>query len=337
MNIPLRNIYYILSYAWKYFKPGDLRKIDRKDFRNEVEFFAEIFDLTLTKYVKRGLCREYVTKSDSLQSIKGKVDFNASMKGFGTGLKQLECIYDEYSPDNKENQLIYATSLALLRAEISPEQTKSIKKKLVHFNEVSLKLIDNTLLSSVKSIRGNHTLNFLINISKYIQTNLGFNDSKGNYEMNDFFQKGMGSVFENFVFNFYLNKLPAYQVRNGECINWDSEQQDGFYPTMKTDITIRNKETLLVIDTKYYQSMFNYHYLNPTKPKFISNNIYQLYTYLNNLNEEDRSIEGMLLYPNTTSTIRNERYISGKKMMIYNLNLNQDWKNIESEMLSIIS
>ena len=116
MNIPLRNIYYILSYAWKYFKPGDLKKIDSKDFRNEVEFFAEIFDLTLTKYIKRGLHSDYVIKCDSIQSIKGKVDFNASMKGLGGGLKRLECVYDEYSADNKINQLLYATSLTLLKS-----------------------------------------------------------------------------------------------------------------------------------------------------------------------------------------------------------------------------
>ena len=337
MNIPLRNIYYILSYAWKYFKPGDLKKIDSKDFRNEVEFFAEIFDLTLTKYIKRGLHRDYIIKCDSIQSIKGKVDFNASMKSLGNGLKRLECVYDEYSADNKINQLLYVTSLTLLKAEINPEQIKSIKKKLVYFNEVSLIRVDKSLVTNIKNVRGNHTLNFLVNISKYIHSNLGFNDSKGNYYMNDFFQKGMGSVFENFVYNFYSIKLPAHQVRNGECIKWDSDQQDGFYPTMKTDITIRDKETLLVIDTKYYQNMFNHHYLNPDKPKFISSNIYQLYTYLNNLQEDGRSIEGMLLYPNTTSTIRNERFISGKKMMIYNLNLNQDWKDIESEMMSIIN
>ena len=29
--------------------------------------------------------------------------------------------------------------------------------------------------------------------------------------------------------------------------------------------------------------------------------------------KEDKEIEGMLLYPNTTSTVRNERIVSGKK------------------------
>ena len=76
--------------------------------------------------------------------------------------------------------------------------------------------------------------------------------------------------------------------------------------------------------------------LNPDKPKFRSNNIYQLYPYLNNLKEENKEIEGMLLYPNTTSTIRNERIVSGKRIMINNINLNQEWEKIEEEMLDLV-
>ena len=116
----------------------------------------------------------------------------------------------------------------------------------------------------------------------------------------------------------------------------DSETEDSTYPVMKTDITIRDKNKVTVIDTKYYNNMFQHHYLNLDKPKFRSDNIYQLYTYLNNLNEEDKEIEGMLLYPNTTSTIRSERRVSGKRIMINNINLNQEWDKIEAEMLELI-
>jgi len=44
----------------------------------------------------------------------------------------------------------------------------------------------------------------------------------------------------------------------------------------------------------------------------------------------------MLLYPNTKSTVRNERIVSGKKIMINNINLNQEWTKIEEEMLDLV-
>ena len=79
MSIPLRNIYFILSYAWKYYRPSDLKKVDTKDFRNETEFFAELFIIILSKYLKRGLYQDYILQRNSIQTIKGKVDFNSSM------------------------------------------------------------------------------------------------------------------------------------------------------------------------------------------------------------------------------------------------------------------
>ena len=85
MQIPIRNIYYLLSYAWKYYKPSDIRKIDQKDFDNDTEFFAEIFDLTLSKYVKNGLHRDYIEKKE----IFRKFSFKERMKN----IQQSKCIF----------------------------------------------------------------------------------------------------------------------------------------------------------------------------------------------------------------------------------------------------
>ena len=336
MQIPIRNIYFLLSYAWKYYKPSDIRKIDEKDFTNDTEFFAEVFDLTLSKYVKKGLFRDYIEKEETIKTIRGKVDFNSTIKTLGFRSKQIDCIYDEYSSNNSINQLIYSTIHIILKSKISSELKQSIKKKIVFFNNVQRVKIDKVLVNNIRPVRGNNTLNFLINISKYIYYNLGFDEKEGKYDLGDFMKNkmGMSRVFENFVLNFYKKKFPEREV-GSEYIGWDSETDDTSYPVMKTDVTIRNKNKVTVIDTKYYDNMFQFHYLNSDKPKFRSGNIYQLYTYLNNL-KEDKEIEGMLLYPNTTSTVRNERIVSGKRIMINNINLNQEWNIIEEEMLELI-
>lgn len=337
MKIPIRNIYYLLSYAWKYYKPDDIKKISKKDFTNDTEFFAELFDFILSKYVKKGLHRDYVKKFETLKTIKGKVEFNSTLKTLGFRSKQINCVYDEYSSNNFTNQLILSTIYTVLKSNIRGDLKKSLKKKIVFFNNVRRVNIDNTLINKIRTVRGNSTLNFLINISKYIHHNLGFDEVKGKYELGDFVKNkmGMAAVFENFALNFYRIKLNLSEVKS-ELIKWDSTTDDSSYPTMKTDITIRNQNKVIVIDTKFYDSMFQYHYLNPDKPKFRSSNIYQLYTYLNNLKDENKEIEGMLLYPNTTSTIRNERIVSGKRIMINNINLNQEWEKIEEEMLELV-
>tara|TARA_A100001015_G_C14414960_1_gene490692 strand:- start:62 stop:205 length:144 start_codon:yes stop_codon:yes gene_type:complete len=44
----------------------------------------------------------------------------------------------------------------------------------------------------------------------------------------------------------------------------------------------------------------------------------------------------MLLYPTTHTTVRDSNTISGKKININTINLNQEWKLIENELLELI-
>jgi len=71
---------------------------------------------------------------------------------------------------------------------------------------------------------------------------------------------------------------------------------------MKTDIKIRKPEMIYIIDIKYYGEMFQNNF---NTPRFRSNHIYQIFTYLNNFKESHDGLEGMLLYPSTHSKIRN--------------------------------
>ena len=101
-------------------------------------------------------------------------------------------------------------------------------------------------------------------------------------------------------------------------------------PVMKTDIVLRGPSSTCIIDTKFYTDIFAYNF---NTPKFKSGNIYQLYTYMQNFGSGN--IQGMLLYPTTHRTVRNERWVSGKKIMINTVNLNQDWTSLESELLNL--
>lgn len=335
MDIPIRNIYFILSYAWKYYKSNDIERIDKKNYLNETEFFAELFNILISKYVKKGLHREYIKIEEKLNTVRGKINFNQSVKSLGFKSNKIDCEYDTYSADNDTNRLIKSTIYTLLKCKIKLEQKQSIKKKLVFFNEINYTNTNDFSSGRIKSIRGNNTLNYLLNICKYIKENQGFSEQKGKNELGRFTTNAMPQIFENFVLNFYKSKLNNYKVKS-ENIKWDSETEDMMYPSMRTDVTIRNNKKVIVIDTKFYPEMFQFHYKNPSKPKFKSSHIYQLYAYLNNL-KDNQIIEGMLLYPNTSEKIRNERFISGKKIMINNINLNQEWIKIEEELIELVS
>lgn len=91
----------------------------------------------------------------------------------------------------------------------------------------------------------------------------------------------------------------------------------------------------IIIDAKYYKEALQKYY---DKQKIKSSHLYQLYAYLKN----DRSslkaeIEGMLLYPTVTTELAEEFIIDHHKVTIATINLNQEWRSIESDLLALIA
>ena len=65
------------------FKFNDISAIDKKDFQTTTEFFGELFDLSFTRYIKKGLQRDYITYNEELKTIKSKIDFGTTLKKVG--------------------------------------------------------------------------------------------------------------------------------------------------------------------------------------------------------------------------------------------------------------
>lgn len=95
---------------------------------------------------------------------------------------------------------------------------------------------------------------------------------------------------------------------------------------------------VLIIDAKYYS--------NTTQVKFDahtvhSGNIYQIFTYVKNkeaqLKDENPTVAGMLLYAKTDEEIQpNQSYkMSGNKISVRTLDLNQDFKEIATALDAI--
>ena len=54
-----KNIYYMLSYAYRVLTQGEFKNLDSEEFDNIHNLFAEIIRLGISNQIKRGLIREY--------------------------------------------------------------------------------------------------------------------------------------------------------------------------------------------------------------------------------------------------------------------------------------
>jgi 5-methylcytosine-specific restriction endonuclease McrBC regulatory subunit McrC len=90
------------------------------------------------------------------------------------------------------------------------------------------------------------------------------------------------------------------------------------------------------MDAKYYKSALQEHY---GVEKAISANLYQLMAYLRTEGALQQSIrpEGILIYPVGENVVDRSFVIDGFPVRLYTLNLSQDWRQIEHDLLDLIA
>ena len=143
------------------------------------------------------------------------------------------------------------------------------------------------------------------------------------------------SLFENFVLRYYQVHHKNLKAK-GCFIPWDSENVHGLLPVMKTDINLYGKQTTLIIDTKFYSSMYGYNY---SAQRLLSSNIYQIYSYLSNYQSvQEQYPISMLLYAETANEapLDIKENINGYDIYFKSINLNSEFEDISNYLDSLV-
>ncbi len=134
--IPIRNVYYMLSYAFQILNEQGYKNLATEEFNNTAELCAAILEKGVSLQLKRGLGREYLTQSEPLSTLRGKIDISESLKTQTFLKKQLVSTYDDFSVNSYLNKIIKSTMCLLLHADISRPRKKDLRKLLVYFSDV---------------------------------------------------------------------------------------------------------------------------------------------------------------------------------------------------------
>lgn len=343
-NIPIKNIYYMLCYAWNIIDEiNDIEFGDEK-FENIYNLMAKILDYFLNKLIKRGFYKNYILIEEDLSMLKGKIDFSKSIKTNVINQKRLICQYDILSTNILFNQIIKSTLNKLINYKNIDGE---LKNKLIILNRYFIKIkdikINNNTFKSLKYHRNNIHYKFIINICKLVYNNLildkNYNENSGRFYIDKNENKTMHRIYEKFVLNYYKINYQNFTIKS-QPIKWQIKNDNfNFIPNMKTDITIYNKEKCLIIDTKYYKEILKEH---KGKKMIRPSHIYQIYAYMNNIKFKG-NIKGILLYAGTNEII-NKNYqkekfdykIQDKYFSVKILDLNKKWENIEKQLNEIV-
>ena len=350
--IKVQNIYYMLAYAFRELWDKDFKRFETESFENQADLCAEILINAVCVIIKAGFKRGYIENSEFLNAPKGRMEISETISQLSFLKPEIFCTHDEYSENIFINKLIKSSLRYLLKQDIKKKRKQKIILLLRHFatvDDVDLRTINwnNNISNSELNDR------LLLFICKLIYKHSIFKetDYSSKKKIKEIItDKDKDQIYEHFLLGYFKKEFRNVLKADAKYIDWmldpDDENDDTSFllPNMKSDILIRNpkNEKVLIIDAKYYSK----HILqnNYGKDSVRSNNLYQIFTYTKNyaLKYPNRKVSGMLLYAQTD----NERDIlpdnlkysmSGNKIYVKTLDLNQDFSEIKNKLNSIAS
>lgn len=330
--IRIQNIYYMLSYAFQVLNEQGYKQVATEEFDNVAELCAAILIKGVSLQIKRGLGKEYVVQSEPLSSLRGKIDISASIKQQSTLKKQLICNYDEFSINSYMNRILRTTMDILLRCDLSKGRKKQIRKLLIYFSDVE-PLSREKINWRLQFNKNNQTYQMLIFVCYMILKGLLQTTSDGSTKLMEFLdEQRMCRLYEKFILEYYRKEHPEIRVSASQ-IPWDTDDDyREMLPVMQSDIMLKKGEKTLIIDAKYYSHTTQKQYDVNT---LHSGNLYQIFTYVKNL-DTDRTgnVSGMLLYARTDEIVlpNNEYKMGGNAISVKTLDLDCDFSEIKKQL-----
>ncbi len=284
-----KNLFSLLSFAGiiPYYKSGISQYGKEQDF---FEFLIALFLTDLETVMGHHFHHEYISQSEDLPHLKGKLNFQQQVEKLPSQLHTFSCTYDEFSIDNPLNRLIKAT-LKRIQELCKNEDNK---KRAFNFYSLMHEIQDEVILPSygmkLHFNRLNEIFKGIVEFCFMILFGSTYSVEEGpqSYYALIF---DMNLVFEKYITKLLRHSLQEYTFHYQEGIHLASDYHLDFEyvrnrKRLIPDIIVREQEvSIAIIDTKYKLDLSR---------GYISNaDTYQMMAYCV-ANESDKAL---LLYP----------------------------------------
>lgn len=361
-GIPIRNLWYMLLYAWSEVPVTALRGLAMEEVELQRAptldaLLASVLMKLMQQRLRIGLGHDYVEEERALPRIRGRIDFTESLKQRTLDRSQVVCEFQGYSANSVKNQIIRTTLARLMKVgqfgtdttatkEIQPRQEqRDLRRTLrqlvrsldgIDFIELTPELIRRQLLT-----RHDHDYRLMLAICDLIlQRSLpGDSDRKALVPVLDHELLVLYRVYERFVANFYRFHLKDWEVNAQKRLDWHAREDNEHLPLMIPDLLLQDKTSgrMLILDTK-----FTAHSLAENqwgKPIYDSTHLYQIYAYLKSqehLSEAHRAAVGILLYPAVGQRVSERVRLQEHVIRIETVDLAAPWQEIERQLMDIL-
>jgi 5-methylcytosine-specific restriction enzyme subunit McrC len=341
VTIPVRNIYYLLLYAWGHFKSGGIRGVGTDESPDLPNLLGKVLNTGVHRLLRRGLDRGYIEVTEETRSPRGKLRLDlmtkqqTMLRGFAV------CDLDELTPDVLHNQVLKATLVSLSNCvDVAKGLRHELKMNAQRMAAVSPIRLSADIFHRVQLSRNTSQYGFLMRVCELVFHSRLPDDQGSGSKFQSILEDEvrLPALFEEFLRNFYRSELSGYSAAS-EIMSWqaDAENEDdlAYLPIMKTDITLRSNDQTIVADAKYYKEALTG---GRYSAKIQSAHLYQISTYIEHArrNEPDKPIAGLLIYPSNGQSLRLRYRLMGSRVTVATINLAAEWPDIHTELLEVI-
>lgn len=334
-TVLVRNVFYLMSYAFRALDVRDYERIGSEEFRGMDDLLAAILLIGVETQRRRGFERDYKTKREEGWRIKGRVDMRQTMRLEMANQPIAAYDFDEYNEDTLLNRILKTSILALIgRADVQDERRRSLRSAMAYMQGVSTIADPSTIRwSELRYHRNNRSYELLMNVC-YLVIQQQLMDPQSDDRLVASFddKQWFSALFENFVLNYFKRHYPALKV-TGQTPIRPNDNAPSFVPSMFTDVVLSNGASTLVIDAKCYGRIFS---MNFDKEIMSADHIRQIFYYATHVGAPDR-VAAMLLYAGTAESHVDEFWDDeGYRLGCKTLDLNTDFNLIENELDGIV-
>ena len=341
MTIPVRNIYYLLLYAWGHFKSAGVRNVGAEISPGLPNLLSKVLYDGTHRLLRRGLDRGYIDTIEETRSPKGKLRLElmtkqqTMLRGFAV------CEFDELTPDVLHNQILKTSLISLANCvDVEKDLRHGLQAVAKRMAGVSTIRLSADVFYRIQLSRNTAQYGFLMRVCELVFHALFPNEQGRGSKFQSILEDEvrMSALFEDFLRNFYRLELPEYSVAS-EIMYWLAEADDKdhlkYLPIMKTDITLRSDNHTIIADAKYYKEVLAG---GRYDLKVRSAHLYQLSTYLAHvrLNETEKNLSGLLIYPSCGRSLRLNYRLLGIPVTVATVDLSAEWPAIHAELIELI-
>jgi 5-methylcytosine-specific restriction enzyme subunit McrC len=341
MSIPIANLYYLLSYASDILPITGYTSVGVVPTVKVQNLFARLLIDETTSLVRKGLDQGYLEESYSSSIIRGRVDFQDSIRKGSLVRRMVTITVAELTHDVLHNQILKTTLLNLASVK---DLDSDLKTQLISISrclpDVCQIVLSEKIFRQVQLNAHISEYRFILDVCAIVFDSLLPDEASGTYRFRDFLrdERAMARLWEKFLLNFYRRHAVGFQVHSKHMFWNGYSDMSSLLPQLRTDVWLENADKIIIVDAKYYVTTL-VRDRSSSRLKLKSEHVNQMFVYMSNAKLHaslTKSVSGVLLYPMVDDAVATKEQLIDFTLLARTIDLRSSWNQIERDLLSVV-